>query len=190
MARRHTPPIAAPPDETLLDVVDRLIDKGVALDGEVVLGLADVDLIYLRVGVLLAAADRVLEPGGTAQLDPPGRSRRSPRPAGTTRAEVSSPPPSPARPSPRRALAAPAGQPSDTSRSVIRLVLTLVEFIRGLLERQALRRVADRTLSADETERLGRALMLLEETIYELANRHGIDPSELNLDLGPLGRLR
>lgn len=46
--------------QSLLDVVDTIIDKGLAVDAEVVLGLADIDLIYLRVGALLAAADRVL----------------------------------------------------------------------------------------------------------------------------------
>jgi gas vesicle structural protein len=45
--------------ESLLDLVDSLLDKGVVLDGELVLGLADVDLVYVRLGVLLAAADRV-----------------------------------------------------------------------------------------------------------------------------------
>ena len=48
------------PDESLLDLVDSLLDKGVVLDGELVLGLADVDLVYVRLGVLLAAADRIL----------------------------------------------------------------------------------------------------------------------------------
>ena len=48
------------PDQSLLDLVDSLLDKGVVLDGEIVLGLADVDLVYVRLGVLLAAADRVL----------------------------------------------------------------------------------------------------------------------------------
>jgi hypothetical protein len=48
------------PDTSLVDVVDSLLDKGVVLDGELVLGLADVDLIYLRLSVLLVAADRVL----------------------------------------------------------------------------------------------------------------------------------
>ncbi len=47
------------PNENLLDLVDSLLDKGVVLDGELVLGLADVDLVYVRLGVLLAAADRV-----------------------------------------------------------------------------------------------------------------------------------
>jgi hypothetical protein len=50
------------PDESLLDVVDSLLDKGVVLDGEVVLGLADVDLIYLRLSAVLVAADRILGP--------------------------------------------------------------------------------------------------------------------------------
>jgi hypothetical protein len=48
------------PDQSLLDVVDSLLDKGVVLDGEIVLGLADVDLIYLRLSALLVAADRIL----------------------------------------------------------------------------------------------------------------------------------
>jgi hypothetical protein len=49
-------------DSSLVDIVDSLLDKGVVLDGEVVLGLADVDLIYLRLAVILVAADRVLPP--------------------------------------------------------------------------------------------------------------------------------
>lgn len=78
----------------------------------------------------------------------------------------------------------------ETSRSVIRLVLTLVEFVRQLLERQAVRRVREKTLTAEEVERLGTALMHLESTVHELAERHGLDPTDLNLDLGPLGTLR
>jgi hypothetical protein len=50
------------PDTSLIDLVDSLLDKGVVLDGEVVLGLADVDLIYLRLSLLLVAADRVIAP--------------------------------------------------------------------------------------------------------------------------------
>lgn len=48
------------PEETLLDVVDNLLNKGVMLDGDVVLALADVDLVYLRLSVLLSAADKVM----------------------------------------------------------------------------------------------------------------------------------
>jgi hypothetical protein len=79
--------------------------------------------------------------------------------------------------------------PEDVRRSVAHLVLSLVEFVRKLLERQAIRRMEAGTLSTDETEAVGLALMRLEETVRELAERFGIPPDDLNLDLGPLGRL-
>jgi hypothetical protein len=68
-------------------------------------------------------------------------------------------------------------------------VLTLVEFIRQLLERQAIRRMEAATLTAEETEAIGQALMRLEATVRELAERFGLAPEDLNLDLGPLRRL-
>lgn len=80
-------------------------------------------------------------------------------------------------------------EPEDVRRSVMQLVLTLVDFIRQILERQALRRVEEGTLTADEIERIGAALMELERTIHDLARQAGIDPADLNLDLGPLGKL-
>jgi hypothetical protein len=79
--------------------------------------------------------------------------------------------------------------PEDVQRSVARLVLTLVDFVRQLLERQAIRRMEGGTLSPEETEAIGLALMRLEETVRDLAARFGLDPAELNLELGPLGRL-
>ena len=48
-------------DASLLDLVDNILTKGVVIDGEVVLGLAGVDLIYVRLGVILCAADRMLK---------------------------------------------------------------------------------------------------------------------------------
>ena len=68
-------------------------------------------------------------------------------------------------------------------------MLTLVEFVRQLLERQAIRRLEGGTLSSEETESIGVALMRLEETVQDLAARFGLERHELNLDLGPLGRL-
>jgi Gas vesicle protein K len=79
--------------------------------------------------------------------------------------------------------------PEDVRRSVARLVLTLVEFVRQLLERQAIRRLEGGTLTPEETEAIGVALMRLEETVHDLAARFELQPDELNLDLGPLGRL-
>jgi hypothetical protein len=79
--------------------------------------------------------------------------------------------------------------PDDVRRSVLKLVLTLVELIRQLLERQAIRRMEGGTLSEGETESVGMALMKLQETITELAKQFDISPDELNLDLGPVGKL-
>jgi hypothetical protein len=79
--------------------------------------------------------------------------------------------------------------PEEVQRSVARLVLTLVEFVRQLLERQAIRRMEAQTLTAEETEAVGLALMRLEKTIRDIGRRFGLEPRDLNLDLGPLGRL-
>jgi hypothetical protein len=91
----------------------------------------------------------------------------------------------------RQAAAAPRwnSDPEEVQRSVARLVLALVEFLRKLLERQAIRRMEADTLTPEEVENLGVALMRLEETLHEMAARFGLAPEDLNLDLGPLGRL-
>ena len=79
--------------------------------------------------------------------------------------------------------------PEDVRRSVAKLVLTLVEFIRQLLERQAIRRMDAGTLTPDETEAVGLALMQLEATVRDLGAQFGLSVEDLNLDLGPVGRL-
>jgi hypothetical protein len=92
----------------------------------------------------------------------------------------------------RRNTAAPArwnADPEEVRRSVARLVLTLAEFVRQLLERQAIRRMEAGTLDARETEAVGLALLRLEDTLAELAARFDLAPEDLNLQLGPLGRL-
>ena len=79
--------------------------------------------------------------------------------------------------------------PEDVRRSVAKLVLTLVEFIRQLLERQAIRRMDAGSLTPDQTEAVGLALMRLEETVQDIGRQFGLAPEDLNLDLGPLGKL-
>ena len=79
--------------------------------------------------------------------------------------------------------------PDDVQRSVARLVLALVEFLRKLMERQAIRRMEAGTLDAAQIESMGLALMRLEETVRDMAARFGLEAEELNLDLGPLGKL-
>ena len=79
--------------------------------------------------------------------------------------------------------------PEEVQRSVARLLLAIVEFLRKLMEKQAIRRMEAGTLEAEEIEKLGLALMRLEETLHDIAARFGLAPEDLNLDLGPLGRL-
>ena len=80
-------------------------------------------------------------------------------------------------------------EPEDVQKSVAQLVLTIVEFLRKLMERQAIRRMEQKTLTKKEVEAVGAALMTLEETIREIGRRFGLTPEDLNLDLGPLGKL-
>ena len=79
--------------------------------------------------------------------------------------------------------------PEALGRDLGRLVLTIVELLRQLMERQALRRVETGDLSEETVERLGLGLMRLEEAMDELREHFGLRPEDLNIDLGPLGSL-
>ena len=79
--------------------------------------------------------------------------------------------------------------PESVERGLVGLVLTLVELLRQLMERQALRRVEDGTLTDEQVEKIGVTLMALEERMAELRDHFGLKPEDLNLDLGPLGPL-
>jgi hypothetical protein len=74
-------------------------------------------------------------------------------------------------------------------KGLAQLVLTVIELLRQLMERQALRRIDAGTLTPDEVERLGETFMLLEARMGELKEAFEIEDEDLNLDLGPLGRL-
>ena len=79
--------------------------------------------------------------------------------------------------------------PERVERGLAQLVLTLVELLRQLMERQALRRIDAGSLSDDEIERMGQTFMKLEQRMVELKREFGLEDRDLNLDLGPLGTL-
>ncbi|MFH1881542.1 MAG: gas vesicle protein K [Planctomycetota bacterium] len=79
--------------------------------------------------------------------------------------------------------------PENVEKGLAKLVLTLIELIRKLLEKQAMRRVEAGSLSEDEIERMGETLMKLENKMKELKQIFGLEDEELNLNLGPLGDL-
>ena len=77
----------------------------------------------------------------------------------------------------------------SVEQGLAKLVLTLIEFIRRLLEKQAVRRMEGGDLSPEQIEELGLALMRLEAKLQELKTQFGLADEDLNLDLGPIGRL-
>jgi hypothetical protein len=79
--------------------------------------------------------------------------------------------------------------PETVERDLTRLVLTVVELVRQLVERQCVRRAEQGDLSEEEIETIGMTLMRLEEAMEELCERFDLSPADLNLDLGPLGTL-
>ncbi|MHB1169104.1 MAG: gas vesicle protein K [Longimicrobiales bacterium] len=79
--------------------------------------------------------------------------------------------------------------PEDVEAGLAKLVLTLIEVVRQVLEHQAVRRMEGGGLSDEEIERLGLALMRLQERLEEIKIAFGLEGEELNIDLGPLGRL-
>ena len=181
----------------LVDAVDHLLNKGVVLTGETVISLAGVDLIYLGLNVLISSVEtlRGFQGGSFEDLPeatpalPPSAARLYPGPR-THAAE--SPPPEPA-PAVVPLTGLPDRLAADADdrpeRGLARLVLTLIELLRQVVERQALRRVDGEGLDDEEVERMGVALMELEAKMAELRGAFGLSEDDINLDLGPLGRL-
>nr|WP_278249456.1 gas vesicle protein K [Nocardioides sp. IC4_145] len=77
----------------------------------------------------------------------------------------------------------------SVERDLLKLVLTIVELVRQLMERQALRRVDEGDLTDEQVEELGTGLMHLERAMEDLKDRYGLTSADLDIDLGPLGTL-
>jgi hypothetical protein len=129
--------------DALVDLLDSLVDTGVAAGGDVTISVAGVDLIALRLKALLASV-------GTDDADDlafPRRERRERRPQIPSRVEADE---------------------SSLQRGLAQLVLVLVEILGELLERQAVRRMSAGTLSDEEAEQLGSAFLALHRRVDEL----------------------
>ena len=177
-----------PPEASLLDLLDRLLKKGVMANGDVTLGVAGVDLIYVRLSALLCAADRVLprDPlapkrksrhratrvaAGPDEDEQVRETKRERTVRATSRCAARGCKMKPAKvlrrhPGDSRGAArarreierkaAPLRwnpETDDVQRSVAQLVLTIVEFLRQLMERQAIRRMEQKTLTRRRSKR-------------------------------------
>lgn len=199
---------------TLLETLDRVLNKGVVIVGDVTLSVADVDLIFLGLKAILASVetakqldvryeegsgrvpDRSETSGGrdaqvppdkflaTSQLCPSLDGRTNPHPYTLNSPPCSNPSIAP-RTGPRRLNF----DPDTVEQGLAKLALTLIELIRKLLEKQALRRVEAGSLTSEEIERMGLAFLKLEEKMGELLAHFDLKDEDLNLHLGPLGDL-
>lgn len=184
----------------LVDVVTGLLDKGAVISGQATVSLAGVELVYVALNLLVSSVETLRTSGGPTPGTPPrppelDSSTEAPRaPGGTAAGSATvSAGPSP-RSHPGQLLVAeptfPVETPNEQSdQGLAGLVLALVELIRQLLERQAVRRMEGGALTEDEVERMGRALMELNAKMRELFAIFGLDEADVNLDLGPLGQI-
>ncbi len=187
----------------LAEVLSHVLDKGVVLRGEVMLAVADVDLIRLDLGLLLSAVESVIRrTGESGQLSPlPGAAR--PRSAqeissgSTMESQVveSLHAPDDAVVAPLETVAEGLPQrlntdPDKIENGLAKLVLTLIEVLRKVLEHQAVRRMEGGHLSDAEVERLGVALLRLNDRMQDMKGIFGLTDEDLQIDLGPLGKLR
>jgi hypothetical protein len=150
----------------LVELVDRLLDAGAVVAGQVTISLADIELVALDLRVLLSGVESARRRAG---LGPRVSRHRSSRPL---------PPLPPAPVLPDRVDADGRGEDG-----LARLVLVLVDLLRQVLTSQALERVDGRSLDDDEIERLGRALMLLDQRCDALRNFLATDEAWRPFDL-------
>jgi hypothetical protein len=182
------------------DLLSHVLDKGVVLKGEVMLAVADIDLIKLDLGLLLTAVETALERGRPAAMRPlfgeAPRIVQAPRSETASERDVTRVLPGasalPATPIEDIAEAIPPrvnADPESVENGLARLVLTLIEVLRKVLEHQAVRRMEGGHLSSEEVERLGVALLRLNDRMQEMKGIFGLKDEDLQIDLGPLGRL-
>jgi hypothetical protein len=188
----------------LAEVLNHILDKGVVLRGEVMLAVADIDLIKLDLGLLLTALESAMRrpsPSGAAPYPSlpsvPTEVPRGPSSGSTMESQVVE-----ALPAPKDAPVAPLEavapglpprlntDPDKVENGLARLVLTLIEVLRKVLEHQAVRRMEGGHLSDAEIEKLGVALLRLNDRMQEMKGIFGLTDDDLQIDLGPLGTLR
>ncbi|MEP6857208.1 MAG: gas vesicle protein GvpJ [Gemmatimonadales bacterium] len=190
----------------LSDLLSHVLDKGVVLKGEVMLAVADIDLVRLDIGLLLTAVETALSRDGrlagaerAGLLSAAGpRERPVIAQSGSTMESqvvqtLDAPKDAAIRPLETVAEGLPPRlntDPDKVENGLAKLVLTLIEVLRKVLEHQAVRRMEGGHLSDEEVERLGVALLRLNDRMQDMKGIFGLTDDDLQIDLGPLGRLR
>ena len=174
---------------TLIDALDKVLEKGAVINGDVAIRVADVDLIYLGLRVILTSISKVEEMSvknwrsfGKDYYPSREPTKEELKYMAKLEQEI------------RRAEAnipkiIDANSPKKAEQGIAKLVLTLVELLRRLMEREVMRRMQRGSLTNVEIQKLGLTFKAMEKKMQELKAVFGIEDEELNLDLGPLGNL-
>ena len=194
--------LLGPPRIELAEVLSHVLDKGVVLRGEVMLAVADIDLIKLDLGLLLTAFETAIARSripGSRTMPVESLSAAGPEPVsgstmesqvvealGVTKDATVTPLAEVAEGLPPRLNT----DPDKVENGLAKLVLTLIEVLRKVLEHQAVRRMEGGHLSDAEIEKLGVALLRLNDRMQEMKGIFGLTDDDLQIDLGPLGKLR
>ena len=173
-----------PPTEervTLIDALDKVLEKGAVLDGEIAIRVADVDLIFIGLKLLITSISRSeeLRKGGQKVQVMTREDREYIRALENEIKKAE-------RNLPRIIEAA---NPEKAEKGIAQLVLTLVKLIKDLMYREAKRRITKGNLSEVEIQKLGLTFKALDKKIAEIRAIFGLEDEELNIDLGPLGNL-
>jgi len=168
---------------TLVDVLDKVLEKGAIINGDMVIRVADVDLVFLGLRLILTSVSRAEELSGGRFGNPEKELTEEDivyiekLQKEIKKAEESIP----------RLIN--ADSPRETERGLARLILAIVELIRKLMEKEAFRRVKKGTLSPVEIQKLGLSLKAVKKKMQEIQVIFGIEDEDMNLNLGPLGDL-
>ncbi len=165
---------------TLIDALDKVLEKGAVLDGELAIRVADVDLIFIGLKLLITSISRSeeLRKGhGIQDMSEEDREYTQALENEIKKAERNIP------------KIIEASDPEKAEKGIAQLVLTLVKLIKDLMFRETKRRIQKGNLSEVEIQKLGLTFKALDKKIDEMKAIFGLEDEELNLDLGPLGNL-
>ncbi|MBU4338802.1 gas vesicle protein K [Patescibacteria group bacterium] len=178
IATQERPPIEE--RTTLVDALDKVLEKGAVVDGEIAIRVADVDLVFVGLKLLITSVSRAESlRSGQKNQDITNEDKEYMRILENEikRAEENIP----------RIID--AGNPKKAEKGIAQLVLTLVKLIKDLMYREAKRRIKKGSLSEAEIQKLGLTFNALDKKIEEIRAIFGLEDEELNIDLGPLGKL-
>lgn len=177
---------------SLADALDRILHCGVSVQGNLTIGLADVELLFIDLRLLLGSVDAIWPDGRppvpavgpympSSSVPPAPESAGAPRPEIESRngAHARSEPNTPVAPNSRS-----GDSGSSTANGLVRLVLTLVKLLHEVLERQAVRRMEAGHLTDAQIENVGTALFAQADEILRLQQHFGFSDKDLSLDLG------